>query len=131
VWRENNILSLLHKLGRPQTVLFTQSQELENLQAIVVTPNEDAVLFITSTSSVTWNGTKSESKISCARIEQNGECLVLGTISSPVGLQYRLEKPAKCDVVIEAHNSTSTEVRVLIAHSNGNFEAKYVNLPGD
>ena len=131
VWRENNLLSLLHKLGPLQTVPVIQSPELKHLQAIVVTPNEDAVIFIRSSWKVTnpFKGKQLESKISCARIVHDGNNKVLGSISKEEDLRYYLDKPTKCDVVIEAHTSTTTKVRVLIAHSNGNFEAKVVMLP--
>ena len=100
---------------------------VKNLQAMVVTPNEEAVIFITSS----WHGLHHVSKISVARITKlaQGNYRVLGDISWGDNLTYHLDSPAKCDIVIEEHTSSDTQVKVLIAHSNGNFEVKDVDLP--
>jgi uncharacterized protein YrrD len=125
VWKEHHVISLLQNSGSPHVAPVAHSLQLENLQAIVVTPNEEAVVFITR--SRKWGHFKS--KISIGRINQIGGSKVLASISEEEDLQYYLKKPEKCDVVIEDHTSTNTKVRVLIAHSNGIFEVKELNLP--
>jgi hypothetical protein len=129
VWKEHDVVSLLQNPEPPQSVQVAHSPHLKNLQAIVVAPNEEAVVFIRWSKNL-FTGFQSKSKISIGRIERVGGYKVLGSISEEEDLQYSLEKPAKCDVVIEEHTNTNTKVRVLIAHSNGNFEVKDVNLPG-
>lgn len=125
VWKEHHFISLLQNSGSPHVAPVAHSLQLKNLQAMVVTPNEEAVVFITGSRS--WRHAKS--KISIGRINQIGETKVLASISKEEDLQYYLNKPEKCNVVIEDHNtSTNTKVRVLIAHSNGIFEVKELNL---
>ena len=126
VWKEHDVVALLQNSERPQSAQVAHLPQVENLQAIVVTPNEEAVVFITSCR----KGFQFKSQVSIGRINRVGETKVLGSISDGEDLQYYLKKPAKCDVVIEDHTSTNARVRVLIAHSNGDFEIKDVSLPG-
>lgn len=125
VWKEHHVISLLQNSGSPHVASVAHSLQLKNLQAMVVTPNEEAVVFITG--SRKWMHSKS--KISIGRINQIGETKVLASISEEEDLQHYLNKPEKCNVVIEHHTSTNTKVRVLIAHSNGIFEVKELRLP--
>jgi len=128
VWKEHDFVSLLQNSERPQSAQAAHSQQLKNLQAIVVTPNEEAIIFIRSSRRGTFK-VQFKSTISIARINRIGETRVLGSMSEEKDLLYYLKKPAKCDVVIDEHTSTNTMVRVLIAHSNGDFEVKDVDLP--
>ena len=75
------------------------------------------------------NWLHSKSKISIGRINQIGETKVLASISEEEDLQHYLNKPEKCNVVIQDRTSTNPKLRVLIAHSNGIFEVKELNLP--
>jgi hypothetical protein len=129
IWKQHDNISLLQHLTSPKVQQVANSPHLPNLQAIAVTPNEEAVVFIRQFKNVTRKGLKLTSKISVGRIERKGDYRMLGNISDNEDLQFYLDKPDKCDVVIEEHTSTNTTVRVLIAHHNGNFEVKEVNLP--
>jgi uncharacterized protein YrrD len=128
VWKEHHVISLLQNSGSPHVAPVAHSLQLKNLQAMVVTPNEEAVVFITGSR----NWLHSKSKISIGRINQIGETKVLASISEEEDLEHYLNKPEKCNVVVQEnqdHTSTNTKLRVLIAHSNGIFEVKELNLP--
>ena len=127
LWKEHDVVELLQDPKPPSTQPVLNGFHVKNLQAMVVTPNEEAVIFITSS----WHGLHHVSKISVARITKlaQGNYRILGDISGEYILTYRFEPPAKCDIVIDEHTSSDTRVKVLIAHSNGNFEVKDVNLP--
>jgi hypothetical protein len=92
---------------------------------VVVTPDENAVIFIRSSK----KGFRWFSKISVGHIEKNGDYRSLGNISDEEFLDHHLEKPDQCEVVIEAIHNPATRVRALIAHCNGKFEVKEVKLP--
>ena len=124
------MISLLQNLPQQSSGQVVASHQMKNLQAMVVTPNEEAVILIKWHKPSIWK--PSVSRISAGRlykIGEQGEHRALGTFSAEQDLQYYLEKPAKCDVVIEEHTSTSTKIRVLIAHHNGHFEVSDLDLP--
>jgi hypothetical protein len=132
LWKEHDVVELLQYPTPPSTQQVLSCFHVKNLQAMVVTPNEEAVIFITSSTTASlWHGLHHISKISVARITKlaQGNYRILGDISGEDVLTYHLDSPAKCDIVIEEHTSSDTRVKVLIAHSNGNFEVKDVNLP--
>ncbi len=105
--------------------LIRADPHVSSLQAMVVTPNEEAVVFIRS-HRILFRVT---SRISIARIENHNGFKTVGTLGHEEDLKYRLEKPDSCEVVIEEHTSTSEGVRVLIGHRNGDFEVKDMKLP--
>jgi hypothetical protein len=132
LWKEHDVVELLQDPTPPSTRQVLSGFHVKNLQAMVVTPNEEAVIFIaSSTTASLWHGLHHVSKISVARITRlaQGNYRILGDISREENLTYHLDSPAKCDIVIEEHTSSDTQVKVLIAHSNGNFEVKDIPLP--
>jgi hypothetical protein len=115
--KENDIVSLIQ---RPEPA-NGHCPHLKHLQAMVVTPNEKAVIFIRN------HRLPMASKISVGKIIRKPGGSILGEVSKEVSLQYHLDK--MFDVTIEEKMSTDTCVRVLIAHGNGNFEVKDVDIP--
>jgi hypothetical protein len=63
---------------------------------MVVTPDENAVVFIRSSK----KGFRWVSKISVGLIDRSGDYRILGNISAEETLDYHLEKPDSCDVVV-------------------------------
>jgi hypothetical protein len=129
LWKEHDIVAILQDPAPPSV---SNHLQVKNLQAVVVTPNEEAVIFITSSTTVSLRrGLRNVSKISVARITKLAQekYRTLGDISGEEVLNYHLGSPAKCDIAIEEHTSSQSQVRVLIGHSNGKFEVKDVNLP--
>lgn len=81
---------------KPSTRKPANSPHLKGLQAIVVTPDEKAVVFIRSSK----KGFRWFSKISVGLIERAGDYRILGNISEEETLDHHLEKPDSCDVVV-------------------------------
>lgn len=124
LWKEYNIISLIQPF-KPSPRKSPNNPHLKGLQAVVVTPDENAVIFIRSSK----KGFRWFSKVSVGLIEKEGDYRTLGNISEEENLDFHLEKPDSCDVVVEATHSPATHIRVLIAHCNGKFEVKEVRLP--
>jgi hypothetical protein len=124
LWKEYDIISMIQP-HKPTPRKPPNNPHLKGLQALVVTPDENAIIFIRSSK----RGFRWSSKISVGLIEKAGNYRILGNISEEENLEYHLEKPDSCDVVIEASQGPATHVRVLIAHCNGKFEVKQVKLP--
>lgn len=131
VWKTHDWVVLLQNPRSPVPSM-SHCQQLTNLQAIVVTPNEDAVIFITSNREWSLRGLRTlVSKISTCRITKAGDSnyRTLGSVIAGETLNYHLDRPERCDIVIEEHTSSNTQVTVLIVHNNGYFEVKDVRLP--
>lgn len=129
VWKEHDIVLLLQHLDPANLGVQHPSTRIKNLQAVVVTPDEKAVVFIRSKTKLKWGGLpQSESKISAAKIITVGLYRYIGGISPEQTLVNYLKKPDTCNVVTEEVRNSDTLVRILIAHSNGNFETITLDL---
>jgi hypothetical protein len=121
-------LHLLQEAIKPPEVQI-QTCTIVNLQAVVVTPNEDAVVFIRSSSAGRMS--RHVSKIFVCPIGKVGDYFYIDydKQSSPELLQNVLVKPDKCEVVIEGYEGRRRDINVLIAQSDGKFEVKDLHLP--
>lgn len=112
---------------RPSALKF-QSCQLVGIQAVVVTPNEDAVVFIRSSASTLRR--PPVSKICVCRIRKSGDFFYLDEWSKEERLQIYIKDQKTCEVVIEEeYEGSRNSVRVLIAQSDGKFEVKNITLP--
>lgn len=101
------------------------TKTLGHLQAMVVSPNEKALIFV-ETAWTTWSGRRSS--IYVAPIQhRNGHSLV-GDVQQETSLNKALSNPSKCAVAVDYANINDDWTTLLIAHSDGTFESKPVRL---
>lgn len=93
-----------------------------------MTPNEDAVVFIRSSS---FSFKSSVSKISTCPIRKQGDYFYIDydKRSQEEPLQYHIKDRDKCEVVIVEYEGSRRDIKVLIAQSDGKFEVKNIHLP--
>lgn len=120
LWAEYDRLSIL---GRG-TQTNRQPFPVENLQALVITPDEKAIIFITGT---TVRGRR-RSRISFSRLQNDNGNFSFSKQSAGEFLERPLNNPSKCAVAIQNSNASEDFVTVLIAYCDGNCESKQVTF---
>jgi len=95
LWKEHNNISLIQAF-KPSSRKLSKTLHLAGLQAMVVTPDENAIVFIRSSK----KGFRWVSKISIGLIERDGDYRILGNISEEETLEFHLVSPDSCDVVV-------------------------------
>jgi hypothetical protein len=91
---------------------------VDNLHALIITPDEKAVIFIT----------ERRSKISFSRLQnENGNFSFTKQQNSGV-LEKPLRHPKRCAVAIVETNAAQDSIKLLIAHCDGTYATKQVSL---
>jgi hypothetical protein len=122
-WKEYDIISIIQP-SKSSIRKPPNNPHLKGLQAMVVTPDENAVVFIRSSK----KGLRWFSKISVGLIERAGEYRSFGNISQEETLDHHLEKPDSCDVVVsQLAHSFATYARNLTCRKL--ISAKYQSYP--
>lgn len=127
MWQGHDIYLLQDAMKPPEIQM--QQCPFVNLQAVVVTPNEDAVVFIRPSSAGRFKS--HVSRVFACPIEKAGDYFYIDydKESIPELLQNVLVKHDKCEVVIQEYEGSRRDIKVLIAQSDGKFEVKDLRLP--
>jgi hypothetical protein len=121
LWAEYDKLYILSRTGTQAT---RQPFPVENLQALVITPDEKAIIFITGTTA----GGRRRSKISFSRLQNDNGNFSFSKQCAGELLDQPLNNPKKCAVAIQRANASGDFVTVHIAHCDGKHESKQVSF---
>jgi len=97
---------------------------VENLQALVVTPDEKAVIFITG--SIKFG--KRRSQISFSRLQRDNGNFSFSKQIPGEFLEQPLNNPSKCALAVHGTDTSEDIVTVLIAYCDGKYESKQVSF---
>jgi hypothetical protein len=125
LWAEYDKLCILSQEG---SSAIRTTQQIEHLQALVITPDEKAVIFVTGTTSF-----RRRSKLSFSHLRNDNGHLSFGNQHDVGKLERPLTNPSRCAIGIRGTNVSGDNVTVLIAHCDGTHESHQVNLrnPGN
>jgi hypothetical protein len=123
LWTEHDNICILSKAS---SVTTCTTGQIKNLHAVVLSPNEKAAIFMTTSANI--KGRYSKLLVSALRSEEGQ--FSIGCQNEVGILEKPLINPSRDAIAVQASGATDEKVTVLIAHSDGSSESHEVSLGG-